>query len=282
MELSRRVALQYASAFAATGGAASPAAAIAQAVTGLAGETRQKSPSKLFSSAEHQRFMSLVIPGDGAQRQAVYVAFAIRSAKSLWSSFGHMEPAAYRKARDQYALRGYRLRYLKAHETAKGTRYAAIWQYANGPMQKVSEDLPLSQLAGKSARLAQRGYRIAHLDVRGTATEPRYSAIWEYGGAPQKVSAGLTSPEYQEQFAALTAQGYRVRQISGYGLDGQSRFAAVFEKSDAGAWEGQHQMSAAAFGEKSRALGAQGYLLTNISGHVTGGDPVLSGVWEKA
>jgi hypothetical protein len=276
MELSRRVALQYGSAFAATGGAASPAAAFAQSVTGLAGR------QKLSSSAEHQHFLSLAIPGDGAQRQPVYVAFAIRSANSIWSSFGHMEPAAYRKARDQYALRGYRLRYLKAHETAKGTRYAAIWQYASGPMQQVSEDMPLAQLAEKSARLAQRGYRIAHLDVRGTTAEPRYMAIWEYGGAPQKVSAGLTSSEYQEQSAALTSQGYRVRQISGYGLEGQSRFAAVFDRSDAGKWEAQHQMSAAAFGEKSRALGAQGYLLTNISGHMAGEHPVFSGLWEKA
>jgi hypothetical protein len=142
--------------------------------------------------------------------------------------------------------------------------------------------MTLAQFEKTSGDFASRGYRIAHIDGTATLSGPRYAAVWERGEAGGWQSfAALTGPEYMDKRAALAALGFQPRHISGYSDGGRSYFAATFEKSSA-PYEAHHQMTHALFREKYRTKPEDGYRLTDVSAHLLNGNPVYSGVWEKA
>jgi hypothetical protein len=277
MSFSRRLALGYASAFAATAGSAelsfASVAKNTRAALGLA-----SGPARIPAE---QRFHAPLIHRDETGEGPHSAYLSIRATDTAWMAIDDMDESAYRRESSKYAGRGYRLRRVSAFQTRKGVRYAAIWQYATGPALEARHAMTLAQFEQASRDFAARGFRLSHIDASAQSTGPKFAAIWERdGGAVQESFAALTGAEYNAKLAALTAQGFRPRVISGYAAAGESRFAVIFDRG--AVTNSDHAMTASAFAEKSRAMREQGYLLTGASGHMANGHAIISGVWEKA
>ncbi|HXL99170.1 MAG TPA: hypothetical protein VN932_04510 [Rhizomicrobium sp.] len=270
MTITRRSTLEFASGLAVLGG--SPVAAFAG--TGIV----SPAPSGPHTA---QSFLQLVVHRDETDGVPHHAMLSIASPDTLWVAINTLDAAGYKNAAEKYRLRGYRLRRLDGFQTASGPRYAAIWQYANGPAQQAQPGMTQAEFEQRSARLEQQGYRLAYVDGSGSSSGPTYCAIWEKRTAVQDAGAMLTAADYERKLSAQAAQGFRPRGISGYAVDGQSRFAAIFEKSAGPAWVADHRMTAQGFKTKNAALLAQGYSLTDVSGHAIGKQPVFSGIWEK-
>jgi Bacterial tandem repeat domain 1 len=277
MNFSRRLALGYASALAATSGSTGLSiASVARQVGGALGTGNSATQSA-------QRLHLLLVHRDEADGVAHFATLSVPSHDTAWMAVNTLDERAYREAFDTYRPRGYRLRRVNAFATKKGTRYAAIWQLASGPDWKAAHDLSLADYQEKSDRLAARGYRLVHVDGSAAQSGSRYAAIWERSeGAAQRSFAALTEAQYRQKRASLAAQGFQPRLISGHAPHGEPLFAAIFEKSADRGRLAHHQMTAAAFQKTAGEMITQGYRLIDASGYAIGGKPAISGVWEKA
>lgn len=277
MTISRRLALGWASALAFTGGTAQ-----------LSLASVLKSAAKNASSAlahRHgrpqqtaQRFLELLIHRDEANHTPYSGEISIAASDTAWYAVDTLDSMTYRFSNAYYKKRGYRLRRVSAYKTKDGVRYSAIWELASGPEWHSVHGIDRAAFERKTADYARKGFRLAYVDVR-----QNYAAIWEVGDpGTQQVFSGLTTDEFQQQHASLAPQGYRPVRISGRTEGGASRFAVIFEKDSGVPWQAKHQMNYAEFHSTCAAMKAQGYRMTDASGHIANKKPVFSGIWEMA
>jgi hypothetical protein len=177
-----------------------------------------------------------------------------------------------------YKKRGYRLRRVSAFKTKVGVRFSAIWEKISGPEWHSGHGMKLAAFESKTADYARKGFRLAYVDVRDN-----YAAIWEAGDpSTQRVFSAITADEYQQQLAALTPQGFRPTRISGLAEGATSRFAVIFEQDTSVEWQARLQLSYADFRKACATMNAQGYRMTDASGHMASKKPSFTGVWERA
>ncbi len=272
MSMSRRMALGVASAFAAAGG---------MTQTSLASvlKAAARAPGGSRNTQTAQRFIELLIHQDEAKGARYTAMIWVAAPDTAWYDACSLEDSQYRVMNHNFKKHGYRLRRIGAFNTKEGIRYAALWELASGPAWESTHNMPLAKFETAQKDFKQSGYRMTHIDAR-----ENYAAIWEKGdNTSQQVFTGLTLLEYEQQYAALTAQGLRPYRISATTQEGSPVFAAIFDKASANVpWQAQQEMGPAAFATTNKAMIAKGYRLADASGHMLGGKPSLSGIWEKA
>jgi hypothetical protein len=226
-----------------------------------------------------QRFIELLIHHDEAGQAPYTTVIWVAAPDTAWDERSSLEEAQYRVMNHNYKKHGYRLRRLSAFNTKDGVRYAALWESASGPAWESTHAMPFAKFETTRNDFKQRGYRMTHIDARAN-----YAAIWEKGdNTTQQVFTALTLLEYEQQYNILTTQGLRPTRISATTQAGAPTFAAIFDKASTTVpWQAQHQMTAAEFTKTSNAATAKGYRLVDASGHMLGGKPSFSGIWEKA
>jgi hypothetical protein len=242
-----------------------------------------KNASKALAPHKHppqqsfQAFLELLIHRDESNHVPHYAEVSIAASDTAWYAVDTMDVAKYRMTNTFYKKRGYRLRRVSAFKTKEGTRYSAIWEFASGPEWHSAHGMRQAAFDTKTATYAAQGYRLAFVDARED-----YSAIWERGDASaQQTFSSLSSNEFQQQVTALAPQGYCPVRISGFASGGESRFAAIFEKQSVD-WQAQTDLNFTDFRKACATARAQGYRMTNASGHVLNKKPVFSGVWQRA
>ncbi|RFT65606.1 hypothetical protein D0U04_18505 [Bacillus clarus] len=160
--------------------------------------------------------------------------------------------------------------------------YAAIWEKQNGPEWQARHGLTGEQYQQTFNELVAQGYRLTHINGYTVHGQDYYAAIWEKRDGPEWQSwHGLTPAQYQQTFDRLVAQGYRLVHVSGYGNSGQDRYAAIWEKSHGPEWQARHGLTAEQYQRTFNELIAQGYRLTNVSGHTNDGIDRYAAIWEK-
>ena len=272
MDMSRRLALGCASAFAATTG-------MTQAGFASALKIAAKPAGRTGNAQTTQLFIELLLHQDEAHHTRYTAVISLTAPDTAWYDYGSLEESQYRVLNHNFKKHGNRLRRVSAFNTNDGVRYAALWELASGPAWESTHNMPLAKFETARADFKQNGYRMTHIDARAN-----YSAIWEKGdNSAQQVFVGLTLLEYEQQYASLTAQGLRPTRISATTLAGAPTFAVIFDKASAAvAWLAQHQMSPTDFTKARSTATAKGYRLVDASGHMLGGKPSFSGIWEKA
>lgn len=271
MTISRRMALGAASAFAVAGTTKLSFASVMNRATG----------GHLLANEENgpvaQRFMELMVHQDETGGQSFSSMIWVSGPDSPWFAASDLDETKYSVANTTYKRRGYRLRRVSAYQTAAGIRYAAVWEKAKGPEWHSRHGMTQGQFAKSIAELSGQGFLMTHADAR-----VGYAGIWEKGdGSSQKIVHGLNSSTYQQQLAAFASQNLRPVRVSGASTDHGSHYTAIFEPNTVTAWYANHEMNPNAFARKSADLTAQGYRMTDASGHMQNGKPVLSGIWEK-
>lgn len=273
MTISRRQALGWASAFAATCGTAG---------TGFASALKGASKSLARGGRGQQtlqRFLEVLIHHDEAGKVPHVAEIAVPAPDTAWYAIDTLDALTYATVNRQNKKRGFRLKRVNAFKTKKGVRYAACWEQVAGPQWHSRHDMTQAGFESANANFAKQGLRLAYVDAR-----VHYAAIWEKGDAStQQVFARLTPSDYQQQYATLVGQGMRPTRIS-LSLTGSSPFiAAIFEKDDGSvAWQSFAMLSTSDFNKANAALRAQGYHLADASGHMLSGKATFTGIWERA
>jgi Bacterial tandem repeat domain 1 len=273
MTISRRQALGWASAFAATAGTTelSFAGAAARAAKALGGRNgRSVEPAQLFQQ--------LLIHRDEAHHTPHVGVIAIASPDAAWYAVDTLDNTQFRMFTSRGKKRGYRLRRISAFKTHEGVRYAAAWEQLAGPDWHANHDMSRQDFDALNTKRLGHGFRITHLDAR-----LQYAGIWEIGdGSTQQVFSGLSIDAYQQQAATLAGQGLRPTRLS-LGVDGSTTFvAAIFDKDPGAPWQANALMTSAEFHKTNMTLKAQGYRLRDASGHMLSRKPMFSGVWDQA
>jgi hypothetical protein len=273
MTISRRQAL---------GGATALAAALGTTGTGLAAAA--KGASKALARGRRseqtaQRFLEVLIHRDEAGKAPHVAEISIAAPDTSWYAIDTLDELTYATVNRQNKKRGLRLRRVSAFKTRKGLRYAACWEQVQGPDWHSRHHMTKQGFDAANADFAKRGFRLAYLDARAL-----YSAIWEKGDAStQQVFSRLTPSDYQQQYAALVGQGMRPTRLSLSFADAAPFVAAIFEKdSGSVAWQSLAQLSATDFHKANAMLKAQGYRMTDASGHMLSGKAAFTGIWERA
>jgi len=273
MTISRRLALGWASALALTGGTTqvSLASAIKSASKALA--PRKHPPQQ----SSFQLFLEQLIHRDESNHVPHYAEVSVAAPDTAWYAVDTLDGPKYRMTNTFYKKRGYRLRRVSAFKTKEGTRFSAIWELISGPEWHSAHGMKQAAFDTKTATYAANGYRLAFVDARVD-----YAAIWERGDpSSQMVFSSLSANEFQQQVAALAPQGYCPVRISSLTSSGDSRFAVIFEKQSMD-WHAQVDLSFADFRKTCAIMKAQGYRMTDASGHVLNKKPIFSGIWQKA
>ena len=273
MTISRRMALGAASAFAATAGSTK---------LSLASVMRRAAGLHLLRYDENgppaQRFMELLVHEDEAGGQSLSSMIWVSGPDSPWFAASSLDETQYNLAVTTYKRRHYRLRRVSAYNTSGGMRYAGVWEKTAGPDWHSRHGMTQGQFAKSIAELSGQGFRMTHADAR-----VGYAGIWEKGdSSTQRVVHGLSSSDYKQQLAAFAAQGFMPVRVSGASTDHGSHYTAIFEPNTVTAWYSNHEMSPSAFYAKDTDLTAQGYRMTDASGHMQKGKPLLSGIWQQA
>ena len=212
MTISRRQALGWASAFAAT--CSTGGASFASAVKGAV-----KSPARRGRSEQTlQRFLEVLIHHDEAGKAPHVAEIAVPAPNTAWYAIDTLDALTYETVNRQNKKRGFRLKRVNAFKTDKGVRYAACWEQTSGPQWHSRHGMNQAGFESANADFAKQGFRLAYLDAR-----VHYAAIWEKGDAStQQVFARLTPSEYQQQYATLIGQGMRPARISLSVADGEA------------------------------------------------------------
>jgi len=273
MTISRRMALGAATAFAATASTAR---------VSFASVMKRASGLHLLRYDEDgpaaQRFMELLVHEDENGGQSFSSMIWVTAPDSPWFAASSLDETEYGVINTTYKSRHYRLRRVSAYNTSGGVRYAGVWEKVKGPEWHSRHGMTQGQFAKSVVELAGQGFCMTHADAR-----VGYAGIWEKGdSSSQKIVHGLSSKDYQQQAAAFAAQGLQPIRISGASTDHGSHYTAIFEPSTVTAWYANNEMTPDAFAAKDADLTAQGYRMTDASGHMQKGKPLLSGVWELA
>lgn len=271
MTISRRLALSCAAALAATG-----RNTLASTVKSALASPRRGRARSISGGA--QRFLELLIHHDEAGRQPYVAELSIASPDTAWYAIDTLDNLKYKMTNHVYKLRGYRLRRVKAFHTSRGVRFSACWQLASGPEWHTRHGMTQPAFDAACADYARRGFRTAYLDVR-----VHYTAIWERGDpSTQQVVSGLSLADFESRLADLGAQDYRPIRISTTTAVGAPQFSAIFEKAAGVAWLSRHEMSLSDFRKANAQAIAQGYRMTDASGHMQDGKARFAGIWEMA
>jgi hypothetical protein len=268
MNITRRLALTGASAFAFTGGVVQ---------SGLASVSKSLAEGRAFRNTQtSQRFLELLIHRDESGRQPYSAEVSIIAPDTAWYSVDTLDDTKYRLSNNGFKKKGYRLRRVSAFKTREGVRYSACWEFASGPKWHSRHDMSAAEFTSADAKFAKNGFRLSYLDTR-----TRYSAVWEKGDrSAQRILADVSQSQFEQQYATFVSQGLRPFRISVVAENGAANFAAIFDQGAGNSWQSYHQLSATDFRKTDTKMKTQGYRLTDASGYMLGHKPMFAGIWE--
>jgi hypothetical protein len=269
MTISRRLML----------GSAAGMAALSRVPEGLAAVAKAAPRSRHARDlTAAQCFLELLIHHDEAGREPHKALLYIPASDCEWYVIDTLDDGKYRLTNHYYRTHGYRLKRVSAFHTREGIRFAACWQLASGPEWHTRHAMSREGFEKQRAEYERGGFRTSYLDARA-----HYAAIWERGDAStQQVVTGLSLADYEAKLAELSAQDYRPTRLSTTTAIGVPQFAAIFEKNDGTVWSEHHELNIVDFKKANAQLSAQGYRLTDASGHMVGGKAKFSGIWQHA
>ena len=226
---------------------------------------------------------------DGAGQDA-YAAFWRKEAGGPIEIRTRLTRQGYQQAFNDLGGKGFRLREVSAYALNGQELYTAIWEKPQSPTPPwiAHHAMTRDQYQNTFTDLANKGYRLVHVNACGVGGVDLYAAIWEKSAGPAWESHhAMTADQYQKTFSDLATKGFRLVKVCGYSLDvvgGQSQdlYAGIWEKRPSPPWAAYHGMTPQDYQQHFNDLGAQGYRLTDVSGYSVGDQLRFAAIWEKS
>lgn len=168
---------------------------------------------------------------------------------------------------------------LLIHEDeARGIEYASmIWIAAPDTAWFAASSLSATAYGMNNVSLKKRGFRLRRVSAFDTRGGVRYAACWELASGPDWHSRhGMSLDEFRGACAEFAA-GHRMTHV-----DARVGYAAIWEKGDPASQQILVALAPADFDAQSASLAAQGYRPRRISLAGAGGEPRLTGIFEKS
>lgn len=237
--------------------------------------------STTFGSAVAQaeiKAAQVAAPGAAVATASVAVAVA-----APWVARHGLTSAEYQAAFDEYTKAGYRLTNVSGYMDGGKERFAAVWEKASGPLWVARHGLTGAQYQAAFDEYTKQGYRLRSISAWAVGSEPRFAVVFDKSTVAGGWLArhGLTAAQYQTAFDDYAKQGFRLTKVVGYVVGGTEYFAGIWEKNAGSTWLGKHNLTGAQFQTQFDTLGAQGYVLTDVSGYNKGGTDLFTGIWVK-
>lgn len=199
-----------------------------------------------------------------------------------WKARHGLSSAQYQTEFTANSQNGFRLTCVNGYTHNGQERYTAIWEQIAGPAMATHHGMSAAQYQTKFNQYSQEGYRLTSISGYGVGSAAKFAAIWEKkSGGAWAAKHNLTAAQYQTEFNNYKNQGYRPTHVSGYVVNNVEYFAAIWEKKSGGEWEARHNLTAAQFQTTFNTLGAQGFVLLNVSGYSKNNTDYYTGIWEK-
>jgi CubicO group peptidase (beta-lactamase class C family) len=216
----------------------------------------------------------------GSAQQASLTDFTPGSA---WVARHGMTSDQYQDEFNTWVGKGYRLTYVSGYTVGGDPRFAAVWEWSEGPAWVARHGMTADQYQQEFDAQTRAGYRLVLVNGYSVGGSDRYVAIWEQRSGPAWIARhGMTDAQYQQEFDAQVAAGYRLVHVSGYEVAGQARYAAIWEQRPGPAWVARHGLTADQYQHEFDAQVAAGFRLLHVSGYAVGGTPLYAGIWEQS
>ncbi|MFC0861981.1 hypothetical protein ACFHYQ_06710 [Sphaerimonospora cavernae] len=169
----------------------------------------------------------------------------------------------YQKLFDESTGDGYQPTVVSATGSGSQASFTALFQKKTGRFFS-RHNIGTSEFGGANLYARQNGYIPVSVNVYGTASNPRYVAVW--ADNPSSITWSLTTAtpasQYQRLFDAQVQAGYRPSAIA-VGPDGKS-YTTVWRKDTIGTWYAFHGLSAAQYQARFDEMTAKGLYPTWI------------------
>ncbi|WP_152990451.1 hypothetical protein [Sphaerimonospora mesophila] len=176
-------------------------------------------------------------------------------------SYGYL--SGYQTRFDAYVANDYQPVMISATGSGQSAMYSAIFEKkANGFFARHGVDTARLNEANGVAR--RDGYVPVSINTYGTASSPRFVAVWEKNTSRViwSVTTSVPAAEYQRLFDAQVRAGYRPSAVA-VGPDGRS-YTTVWRKDRIGRWYAFHGMTAAQYQTRFKEMTARGLYPTWI------------------
>jgi hypothetical protein len=280
MQLTRRLTV-----FGAVGAAAAAASGTAFAAPAWVARHGMNSAQyqAAFDQFGAQGYRLVLVDGYALGGSANFAAIWRKVGGPAWVAHHNMTAAGFQQTFDQLGAQNYRLTRVSGYAPLGAPLYAAIWEQFPSPAWIARSGLSGAQYQQAFNQLTSQGYRATWVNGFAVGADVQYAAIFEKSdGRTWQARHGMTSADYQAAFDQAAAQGYVLRHVSGYSMGGAPAFAAIWDKTPSPPWQARHNLTAAQYQQAFDAMGAQGYVLDDVSGYEIGGQPLFAAIWVKS
>ncbi|MEV7005312.1 hypothetical protein [Streptosporangium sp. NPDC051022] len=223
------------------------------AVSAYHGVTSEQQTER-FTALRDQGYRPITFAVDNASSPR-YGAVWVKDSGPAWAMIQGMSSSGYQKRFDEYLAKGYRPTTVSASGSGGDAVFAAIFEKVPGKFF-AKHNIGTAQFTAASADAARRGYILTSVNVYGTASDPRYVAVWSQSSQPWSVTAGKTSAEHQAEFDARTKRGEKTALVS---VGPGGTYTAVWVKDSGPTWYEYTGMSASGYQKRFDELKAKGF-----------------------
>ncbi|GGO78110.1 hypothetical protein [Nonomuraea cavernae] len=181
-----------------------------------------------------------------------------------WAMYHDMSADGYQRRFDQLAAQGYQPAVVSATGSGERARFAAIFVKNPGFRYVAKHGITPAELLRMSGTARQDGLMLSSVDTYGTASAPRYVAVWSAnpGRVSWHVSVSLTQEGHDAEFRKNVAKGFRPTTVA---VSATGRYTTVWRDDKPGAWHSYIGMTAAGYQSRFDDLKAKGFYPIHIN-----------------
>lgn len=164
-----------------------------------------------------------------------------------------------------------------------------LWQRASRRLRSTETlDLDADAFDARQASERTEGNRPADIEVRVTASGPRFSVLWHTNleGAAWEVDRDLTGAQLTAALQARANEGFRPVDIEGYAAltttGGMVRYTAIWQRTcDRDGWKAAHGLDAASLRARNAEMVADGLRMVDVDPFLTPEGVRYTAVWQE-
>ncbi len=199
-----------------------------------------------------------------------------------WRAFHGLTSSQYQTLFDDLTARGFRPSQVDSYLSGRSVRYAGVFAREAGPEFAAYHGLTAAEHQDRFDDLTADGLRPVSVSVVTVGGTPRYTAVYEAGGAGSfLMRSGLTPAQYQAAFDDQLAAGQVPVHLDGYTAeDGTPRIAAIFATQP---WSviAHHGLTSAEYQAAWQDATADGFRTHVVTGYDGGSGPRYAAVWQQ-
>jgi hypothetical protein len=223
------------------------------------------------------RLVSLCIYGTANSQR--YAAIWVKTAGPNYQTWHGLTPAGYQqKVEDAWDL-GYGPTMATATDAGASSRFACVLE-KDGKSVIARHGIDWYTVYSLNDQYKNTGWILTWIDCYGTASNPRYTAIWKKNttGADWKVHSNLSSSTLQDIFDSYLEDGFRIAHIA---VSPNQKYTAIWRNDIGGLRKVYWGLTSAQYQQKTEDLWDQGYRPISVQAGGSGNSTRFAAIYVK-